>query len=96
MQVSKDVLRKMIKMLTKEDMSDKSPVNLPRNLLLNKEYLLQLTGKLDDNMIYVDDAMRTATITGLVNRTLESFTVSVKGNMKCTEGEMFVDVVADK
>ncbi len=54
--------------------------------------MLHLAGKLDNNMIYVDDAMHTTTITGLVNRTFESFTVSVQGNMECIKDEMFVDL----
>ncbi len=55
--VLKDVLRKMIKMLMKEDMSENSPVNLLRNLIPIKDYFLQLTANLDDKLVYVDDAM---------------------------------------
>jgi hypothetical protein len=91
--VSKDVLRKMIELLSKEGMSDNSPVNLLRNLVPYEEYLLQLAGELDNNMIYVDDAMHKTTITELVNRTFESFSVSVEGMFESNEDGMLVDVV---
>jgi hypothetical protein len=83
----------MIQLPMNQDMSDNSPVNLLHNLIPIKEYLLQVAGNLDDKVIYVDDAMHTSTITGLVHPSFESFTESVKGNMECTEGEILVDVV---
>ena len=42
--VSKDVLRKMIQLLSKEENPDNPPVNLLRNLLPYKEYMLQIAG----------------------------------------------------
>jgi hypothetical protein len=91
--VSKDVMRKMIELLSKEGMSDNSPVNLLRNLIPYEEYLLLLAGELDNSMIYVDDAMHKTTITELVNRTFESFSVSVEGMFESNEDGMLVDVV---
>ncbi len=82
--VSKDVLKKMIELLTNEDTSDNSPVDHLRNLVPYEEFFLKVAGTLDDNMIYVDDAVHAMTISELVNRTFESFTVSVEGNIECT------------
>ena len=42
--VSKDVLRKMIQLLSKEENPDNPPVNLLRNLLPYEEYMLQIAG----------------------------------------------------
>jgi hypothetical protein len=91
--VSKDVLRKMIQLLSKEVMSENPPVNLLRNLVPYEEYLLQLAGQLDNKMSYVDERMQTTTITELVNRTFETFSVSVEGTFECNEDGMLVDVV---
>jgi hypothetical protein len=91
--VSKDVLRKMIQLLSKEGMSENPPVNLLRNLVLYEEYLLQLAGQLDNKMSYVDERMQTTTITDLVKRTFESFVVSVEGMFERNEDGMLVDVV---
>jgi len=55
--------------------------------------LLQLAGQLDNKMSYVDERMQTTTITNMVERTFESFGVSVEGKFECTEDDMFVDVV---
>ncbi len=91
--VSKDALRKMIKMLINEDMLDNSPVNPLCNLIPIKDYLLEVAANLDDKMIYVDDAMHTMTITGLVHRTFDCLTEDVEGNMECnSKGEIWVDI----
>jgi hypothetical protein len=91
--VSKDVLRKMIQLLSKEVMSENPPVNLLRNLVPYEEYLLQLAGQLDNKMSYVDERMQRTTITDLVKRTFESFGVSVEGMFERNEDGMLVDVV---
>jgi hypothetical protein len=91
--VSKDVLRKMIQLLSKEGMSDNPPVNLLCNLIPYEEYLLQLAGQLDNKMSYVDERMQTTTITDLVKRTFESFGVSIEGICERNEDGMLVDVV---
>ncbi len=54
---SKDVLRKMIQLLSKEGMSDNPPVNLLCNLVPYEEYLLQIAGQVDNKMSYVDERM---------------------------------------
>ncbi len=91
---SKDVLRKMIKMLTKEDMSENSPVDLLWNLIPIKDYLVEVAANLDNKLVYVDDAMHTTTITGLVHKTFDCLTEDVEGNMEGTNnGEIWVDVV---
>jgi hypothetical protein len=83
--VSKDVLRKMIQLLSKEGMSENPPVNLLRNLIPYEEYLLQLAGQLDNKMSYVDERMQRTTVTDLVKRTFESFEVSVEGMFERNE-----------
>jgi hypothetical protein len=92
--ISKDVLKKMIKLITKEDFSDNSLVDLLRNLIPIKDYLLQVAANLDEKFVHVDDTMQTMSITGLVDKTFDSFTKNVEGNMEgSTDGEMWVDLV---
>jgi hypothetical protein len=77
--VSKDVLRKMIQLLSKEGMSDNPPVNLLRNLVSYEEYLLQLAGQLDKKMSYVDERMQTTTITDWLREPLNRLEFQSKG-----------------